>query len=111
MPDVDDALIFDACLIMHAEHGGGNNSTFTVRTVSSSGANTYMAIAAGIASLSGQFHGSVSDLEYIPGENYEKNNTDCIIRFNHSSICIMFLKELRPGNEGFRRKILQGGVS
>jgi len=61
MPDREDALIFDACLIMHAEHGGGNNSTFTVRTVSSSGANTYMAIAAGIASLSGQFHGGANE--------------------------------------------------
>ncbi|MCL2155648.1 MAG: citrate synthase [Leptospirales bacterium] len=61
IPDLEEALIFDSCLIMHAEHGGGNNSTFTVRTVSSSGANTYMAIAAGIASLSGQFHGGANE--------------------------------------------------
>ncbi|NLV68657.1 MAG: citrate synthase [Spirochaetes bacterium] len=61
MPDRDEALMFDACLIMHAEHGGGNNSTFTVRTVSSSGANTYMALAAGVASLSGQFHGGANE--------------------------------------------------
>jgi len=61
MPDREEALILDACLIMHAEHGGGNNSTFTVRTVSSSGANTYMAIAAGVASLSGQFHGGANE--------------------------------------------------
>lgn len=61
IPDRDEALIFDSCLIMHAEHGGGNNSTFTVRTVSSSGANTYMAIAAGVASLSGQFHGGANE--------------------------------------------------
>jgi len=61
MPDRDEALMFDACLIMHAEHGGGNNSTFSVRTVSSSGANTYMAIASGIASLSGQFHGGANE--------------------------------------------------
>jgi len=60
-PDLEEALIFDSCLIMHAEHGGGNNSTFTVRTVSSSGANTYMAIAAGVASLSGQFHGGANE--------------------------------------------------
>ena len=61
MPSLEEALIFDSCLILHAEHGGGNNSTFTVRTVSSSGANTYMAIAAGIASLSGQFHGGANE--------------------------------------------------
>jgi len=61
MPDREEALMFDSCLIMHAEHGGGNNSTFTVRTVSSSGANTYMALAAGVASLSGQFHGGANE--------------------------------------------------
>jgi citrate synthase len=61
IPDRDEALMLDACMIMHAEHGGGNNSTFTVRTVSSSGANTYMAIAAGVASLSGQFHGGANE--------------------------------------------------
>jgi citrate synthase len=61
LPDLEDALIFDSCLVMHAEHGGGNNSTFAVRTVSSSGANTYIAIAAGIASLSGQFHGGANE--------------------------------------------------
>jgi len=56
LPDIFDALMLDKILILHAEHGGGNNSTFTVRTVSSSGANTYMALATGIASLSGYFH-------------------------------------------------------
>ncbi|HOP62535.1 MAG TPA: citrate synthase [Spirochaetota bacterium] len=61
IPDREDALMFDSCLVMHAEHGGGNNSTFTVRTVSSSGANTYMALAAGVASLSGQFHGGANE--------------------------------------------------
>jgi len=60
IPDKYEAHLFDVALILHAEHGGGNNSTFTVRTVSSSGANTYMAIAAGIASLSGYLHGGAN---------------------------------------------------
>ncbi|MBN2157755.1 MAG: citrate synthase [Spirochaetes bacterium] len=60
-PDADDARLFDIAMILHAEHGGGNNSTFSVRTVSSSGANTYMAIAAGIASLSGHLHGGANE--------------------------------------------------
>jgi citrate synthase len=60
-PDPYEAHIFDIALVLHAEHGGGNNSTFTVRTVSSSGANTYMAIAAGIASLSGHLHGGANE--------------------------------------------------
>jgi len=53
VPDRFTAELFDTMLIFHAEHGGGNNSTFTTRCVSSSGANTYMAICAGIGSLSG----------------------------------------------------------
>lgn len=61
IPDKFEARVFDEALIMHAEHGGGNNSTFTVRTVSSSGANTYMAMTAGIASLSGYLHGGANE--------------------------------------------------
>ena len=61
VPDKNEAQLFDIALILHAEHGGGNNSTFTVRAVSSSGANTYMAIAAGIASLSGHLHGGANE--------------------------------------------------
>ncbi len=76
IPDREDALIFDACLTLHAEHGGGNNSTFTVRTVSSSGANTYMAIAAGIASLSGQFHGGANESVMCMMEQCKKNVND-----------------------------------
>ncbi|MBI5739763.1 MAG: citrate synthase [Nitrospirae bacterium] len=60
-PDRFTAEMFDTMLIFHAEHGGGNNSTFTTRCVSSSGANTYMAICAGIASLSGHLHGGANE--------------------------------------------------
>ncbi|HOO46475.1 MAG TPA: citrate synthase [Deltaproteobacteria bacterium] len=60
-PTKSEALLFDLALILHAEHGGGNNSTFTVRAVSSSGANTYMAICSGIASLSGHLHGGANE--------------------------------------------------
>jgi len=60
-PHLKEAMIFDLSLMLHAEHGGGNNSTFTVRTVSSSGANTYMAICSGIASLSGHLHGGANE--------------------------------------------------
>ncbi len=60
-PTKQEAMLFDLAIMLHAEHGGGNNSTFTVRTVSSSGANTYMAICAGIASLSGHLHGGANE--------------------------------------------------
>jgi citrate synthase len=61
VPDDEIAHAFDIALILHAEHGGGNNSTFTVRTVSSSLTDTYMAICAGIASLAGHLHGGANE--------------------------------------------------
>lgn len=60
-PDKLASHLFDMMLVLHAEHGGGNNSTFTVRTVSSSMANSYMAICSGIASLSGHLHGGANE--------------------------------------------------
>ena len=60
-PDRVMSGLFDTMLMFHAEHGGGNNSTFTTRCVSSSGANTYMAICAGIGSLSGHLHGGANE--------------------------------------------------
>jgi citrate synthase len=60
-PERFTAELFDTMLIFHAEHGGGNNSTFSTRCVSSSGANTYMAICAGIGSLSGHLHGGANE--------------------------------------------------
>lgn len=55
-----DARTLDLLLILHAEHGGGNNSTFTVRVTSSTGTDTYSSIAAGIGSLKGPLHGGAN---------------------------------------------------
>ena len=55
-----EAKVLDIALILHAEHGGGNNSTFTVRVTSSTGTDTYSAIAAGIGSLKGPLHGGAN---------------------------------------------------
>ncbi len=55
-----EARILDVALILHAEHGGGNNSTFTSRVVTSSGTDTYSAIAAAIGSLKGPKHGGAN---------------------------------------------------
>lgn len=52
--------ILDLALILHAEHGGGNNSTFSVRVTSSTETDTYSAIAAGIGSLKGPLHGGAN---------------------------------------------------
>ena len=55
-----EAKLLDVCLMLHAEHGGGNNSTFATRVLSSSGTDTYAAIAAGIGSLKGPKHGGAN---------------------------------------------------
>ena len=55
-----EAKLLDIALILHAEHGGGNNSTFTTHLVSSSGTDTYSAIAAAIGSLKGPKHGGAN---------------------------------------------------
>jgi len=55
-----DVKLLDLCLILHAEHGGGNNSTFTVRVTSSTQTDTYSSIAAGIGSLKGPLHGGAN---------------------------------------------------
>lgn len=55
-----EARVLDLALILHAEHGGGNNSTFTVRVTSSSGTDTYSSIAAAIGSLKGPLHGGAN---------------------------------------------------
>ena len=68
-----DARTMDLMLILHSEHGGGNNSTFTVRVTSSTGTDTYSSIAAGIGSLKGPKHGG-ANLKVMEMINYLKTN-------------------------------------
>ena len=56
----EEAKLLDTCLLLHADHGGGNCSTFATRVVSSSGSDTYSAIAAGIGALKGPKHGGAN---------------------------------------------------
>ena len=55
-----EAKVLDVALMLHMEHGGGNNSTFTTRVVTSSGSDTYSAIAAAMSSLKGPKHGGAN---------------------------------------------------
>ena len=55
-----EARVLDVALLLHMEHGGGNNSTFTTRVVTSSGSDTYSAIAAALSSLKGKKHGGAN---------------------------------------------------
>ena len=56
----EEAHLLDICLMLHADHGGGNNSTFSTRVLTSSGTDTYSAIAAGLGSLKGPRHGGAN---------------------------------------------------
>ncbi|MDR3313875.1 MAG: citrate synthase [Oscillospiraceae bacterium] len=56
----EEAALLDICLILHADHGGGNNSTFTARVLTSSGTDTYSALAGAIGSLKGPKHGGAN---------------------------------------------------
>ena len=56
----DEAKLLDRCLILHAEHGGGNNSAFATRVTTSSGTDTYSSIAAAVGSLKGPRHGGAN---------------------------------------------------
>ena len=55
-----EAMLLDMALVLHAEHGGGNNSTFTTHVVTSSGTDTYSSIAASLCSLKGPKHGGAN---------------------------------------------------
>ncbi|MDE5854225.1 MAG: citrate/2-methylcitrate synthase [Ruminococcus sp.] len=71
-----EARILDLALVLHAEHGGGNNSTFTVHVVSSSGTDTYSAIAAALGSLKGPKHGGANIKVAMMFDDMKKNVSD-----------------------------------
>ncbi len=71
-----EAQILDIALVLHAEHGGGNNSTFTTHVVTSSGTDTYSAIAASLGSLKGPKHGGANVKVVKMFENIKENIKD-----------------------------------
>jgi len=71
-----EAEILDLCLVLHAEHGGGNNSAFSTHVVSSSGTDTYSAIAAAVGSLKGSLHGGASNMVRAMMNNIMSNVKD-----------------------------------
>ncbi len=82
-----EAIVLDRMLVLHMEHGGGNNSTFTARVISSSGSDTYSVIAAALLSLKGPKHGGanqkvsmmISDIkEHVEDINDPEQMTDYI---------------------------------
>ncbi len=71
-----EAKVLDAALMLHMEHGGGNNSTFTTRVVTSSGSDTYATIAAAMSSLKGPRHGGANIKVMEMMENIRENVRD-----------------------------------
>ena len=69
----EEAKLLDLILMLHAEHGGGNNSTFTCRVLSSSGTDAYSAYAAAVGSLKGPKHGG-ANLKVLEQLDYMKAN-------------------------------------
>ncbi|MEA2037469.1 MAG: citrate synthase [Nanoarchaeota archaeon] len=71
-----EAKLLDLILVLHAEHGGGNNSSFTTRVVSSSGTDTYSVIASSMGSLKGPLHGGANIKVTEMMENIKENVKD-----------------------------------
>lgn len=71
-----EAQILDIALVLHAEHGGGNNSTFTTHVVTSSGTDTYSVVAASLGSLKGPRHGGANAKVVEMIDNIKKNVKD-----------------------------------
>ncbi|MDY2819951.1 MAG: citrate/2-methylcitrate synthase [Hominisplanchenecus sp.] len=71
-----EAKVLDTALILHMEHGGGNNSTFTTRVVTSSGSDTYSTMAAAMSSLKGLKHGGANIKVMEMMENIRENVRD-----------------------------------
>ncbi|MGM9552939.1 MAG: citrate/2-methylcitrate synthase [Faecousia sp.] len=92
----EEARLLDLCLVCHAEHGGGNNSTFSCRSVASTGTDTYSAIAAAVGSLKGPKHGGANQRVLRQFEEVKQN-----------------VRDWKDDEEvaAFVRRILQGEVS
>ena len=87
-----EAKVLDVALMLHMEHGGGNNSTFTTRVVTSAGTDTYSAIAAAMSSLKGPKHGGANIKVVQMFDNIKKNVKDWK---DDEEICLYITKILK----------------
>ena len=101
----EEAHLLDMMLMVHAEHGGGNNSTFVCRAMSSSGTDTYSAIAGAVGSLKGPLHGG-ANAKVMEMFRYIKENVD-----PHDDGSIKDYSEQaagRPGGRSIRQDLRPG---
>ena len=101
----EEAKLLDMCLLVHADHGGGNCSTFTARVLSSSGTDTYSAMAAALCSLKGPRHGGANLMVMHMMQNIRDNLHD----IEDDEELEAYLKKLLHG-EAFDRKGLIYGM-
>jgi citrate synthase len=85
-----EARVLDIALMIHADHGGGNNSTFATRVVSSSGTDTYSAIAAALGSLKGPRHGGANIKVAQMFDDMKKN----VSNWNNDTQICQYLSDL-----------------
>ena len=85
-----EARVLDVALLLHAEHGGGNNSTFTTHVVSSSGTDTYSTVAASLGSLKGPKHGGANIKVVQMFEDMKRN----IANWKNEDEVAVYLKKL-----------------
>lgn len=95
-----EAEILDLCLVIHAEHGGGNNSAFTTHVVSSSGTDTYSAVAAAVGALKGPKHGGANIMVREMINNIKDNAINWKDRGSIKDYLIKILKKEVFNKEG-----------
>ena len=95
-----EADILDLALILHADHGGGNNSTFTIRVTSSSGTDTYSAVTSAIASLKGPLHGGANHEVLGMMENIKQNVNNWDSEKEVTEYLLKILKKMAYDNSG-----------
>ncbi|MBQ4537902.1 MAG: citrate/2-methylcitrate synthase [Lachnospiraceae bacterium] len=100
-----EALVLDIALVLHMEHGGGNNSTFTTRVTTSSGSDTYSVIAAALSSLKGPKHGGANIKVVEMMRDIEANVSD----WNDEAEVRAYLKKIL-NKEAFDKKGLIYGM-
>lgn len=99
-----EAKLLDMSLVLHAEHGGGNNSTFTTHVVTSSGTDTYSAIAAALGSLKGPKHGGANIKVVKMFEDMESHISD----FDDEEEVSAYLRRLLHGEAFDRAGLIYG---
>mgnify|MGYP002617873441 CR=1 FL=1 len=99
----EEAHLLDMMLMVHAEHGGGNNSTFVCRAMSSSGTDTYSAIAGAVGSLKGPLHGG-ANAKVMQMFRYIKENVDP----NDDGAIRDYLNKILDGEAGDRSGKIYG---